>query len=154
MLVYRIVFKQFSQSLFAPGLAGRWNGAGRKVLYTAESIPLAFMENMIRRKGTGFNDGFHTMVIEVPDDFGITIVHADNLSAGWRNYKDYAVCQAIGNAWFDEVRTPVLRVPSAVLPDANNYVLNTLHLDFKRVRHLKSIPLLPDERIEAILRAS
>jgi RES domain-containing protein len=58
MLVYRIVFKAWSHTLFAPGVAGRWNGTGRKVIYTAASIPLAFLENMIQRKGVGFNDDF------------------------------------------------------------------------------------------------
>lgn len=64
MLVYRIVHKMFSNSLFASGIRGRWNSAGNKVIYTAESIPVAFLENMVRRQGVGFNDDFNIMFVE------------------------------------------------------------------------------------------
>ena len=40
MFVYRISHKDYSDKLFAPGIAGRWNGTGRKVIYASESIPL------------------------------------------------------------------------------------------------------------------
>lgn len=152
MLVYRITFKTFSSSLFAPGIEGRWNGAARKVVYAAESIPLAFMENMIRRKGAGFNDDFRIMVIEIPDSLGITIITPSDLADGWRNFRDYTKCQAIGNKWYDEGMTAVLQVPSAVLPEAHNYVMNSTHPDFAKIRLVSSIPLIPDERIEDILK--
>lgn len=46
MLVYRIVHKKYAESLFASGLEGRWNSDGRKVLYAAESISLAYLETL------------------------------------------------------------------------------------------------------------
>ncbi len=152
MLVYRITFKTFSSSLFAPGIEGRWNGVARKVVYAAESIPLAFMENMIRRKGAGFNDDFRIMIIEVPDSLTITIITPSDLAEGWRNFRDYTICQTIGNKWYDEGMTAVLQVPSAVLPEAHNYVMNSAHPDFAKIKLVSAIPLIPDERIEDILK--
>lgn len=152
MLVYRIVHKEFSGSLFAPGLPGRWNGAGRKVIYTAESIPLAFMENMIRRKGLGFNDDFHVMIIEVPDTLAVTEVDAASLAAGWRDFLDYSICQAVGNNWYDNGSTPVLKVPSAVMPTNFNYVIHTMHPHYNAVKFLTTTNLVPDDRIEDLLK--
>lgn len=152
MLVYRIAFKAYSAALFAPGLSGRWNGAGRRVIYTAESIPLAFLENMIRRKGVGFNQDFKTMIINVPDTLAITVADASSLAEGWRDFDDYTYCQDIGNQWYDKGSTPVLKVPSAVLPDNSNYVINTQHPDFQQVALLKTTELVPDARIEEILK--
>lgn len=152
MLVYRIVFKAYSKALFAPGVSGRWNGAGRKVIYTAESIPLAFLENMIRRKGVGFNSDFKTMIIEIPDALHITEIAASSLASGWRDFNDYTHCQAIGNKWYDAGDTPVLKVPSAVLPDNFNYVLNATHPEYKKIVLLKTTDLVPDERIEELLK--
>lgn len=152
MLVYRITLKIYSHSLFAPGLAGRWNGAGRKVIYTAESIPIAFMENMIRRKGLGFNDQFAIMIIEVPDTLSISEVDPATLATGWRDYKDYTICQAAGNNWYDKRLSPVLKVPSAVLPSNFNYVLNAEHPDFSQIKLVTTSDLLPDERIEDLLK--
>jgi RES domain-containing protein len=71
MLIYRIVHKIYSGTLFASGIQGRWNSAGNKVLYAAESIPLAFLENMVRRQGVGFNSDFQIMFISVPDPVSV-----------------------------------------------------------------------------------
>lgn len=152
MLVYRITLKQFSTELFAPGIAGRWNGAGRKVLYSAESIALAFLENMVRRQGVGFNNDFKTMIIEIPDELKILELHARELPPEWRSINNYSKCQPFGNKWFDENIYPVLKVPSAVLPDTFNYVINTMHADYKKVRLLAVTELVPDERIEDLLK--
>lgn len=152
MLAYRITLKQYSKTLFAPGIAGRWNGSGRKVIYCAESIPLAFLENMVRRQGVGFNDNFKIMILEVPDNFNVQEILPKNLPAGWRQFTDYSKCQPIGNKWYDEGLVPLLKVPSAVLPESFNYVINTTHAGFKAIKLLQVTDLIPDERIEDLLK--
>ncbi len=152
MLAYRITLKKYSTNLFAPGLAGRWNGNGREVIYCAESIALAFLENMVRRQGVGFNDDFKTMILEIPDDLIIKMITADDLPPGWRTFNDYSLCQPFGNIWYDDGIVPILKTPSAVLPDSYNYVINSLHPDFKKIRLLKVTDLIPDQRIEELLK--
>jgi RES domain-containing protein len=152
MLVYRIVHKNYSETLMAPGLAGRWNGAGRKVVYTAESIPLAFLENMIRRQGVGFNQDFCTMIIEIPDNLPLTKIAVASLEKGWRDFRDYGKCQPLGNNWYDKGETAVLQVPSAVVPESFNYVLNSTHPEFKKIKLRKTTALIPDERLEDLLK--
>jgi len=77
MLVYRIAHKRHNDHLFAPGIAGRWNGAGKRVLYCSESIPLAFLECMIRRQGVGFNHDYNIIVIDIPDSYARAVVDVD-----------------------------------------------------------------------------
>jgi RES domain-containing protein len=154
MLLYRIIHKLYSGSLFAPGYSGRWNSEGKKVIYTAESIALAFLESMIRRQGVGFNKDFKIMIIQVPDDATVSVIEKGILPKGWRAPFDYSKCQTLGNNWYDEAKTLLLKVPSAVLPDAFNYAINTLHPDYKKVQLLEVTDLIPDERIEEILRKS
>lgn len=152
MLAYRITHKSFSKKLIAPGFAGRWNGSGRKVIYCAESIALAFLENMIRRQGVGFNQDFRTSILLIPDELKIREVYLKDLPSGWRKFSDYSKCQPVGNAWYDEGIIPVLKVPSAVLPESFNYVLNARHPDCRKIRLLKTADLIPDERIEDLLK--
>jgi RES domain-containing protein len=45
-----------------------------------------------------------------------------------------------------------LRVPSAVLPQSYNYVINTLHADYAQVKLLEVTKLMPDPRIEELLK--
>lgn len=74
MLAYRITHKDYSHTHFASGMEGCWNSAGKKVLYCAESIALAFSESMIRRQGVGFNMLFKILIIEIPDDLPIETI--------------------------------------------------------------------------------
>lgn len=133
-------------------MAGRWNSTGKKVIYGAESIALAFLENMVRRQGVGFNDDFKIMIIEIPDTIEITTINSTDLEAGWRDFKDYLKCQPLGDQWYNKGETLLLKVPSAVLPQGYNYVINTIHGDFKKVRLIATTNLVPDQRIEEILK--
>jgi len=152
MLVYRIVHKLYSKNLFASGTAGRWDSVGKKVIYTAESVPLAFLENMVRRQGVGFNHDFKIMLIEIPDNTQIAAIDVDQLEDGWRDFHDYSKCQPLGDKWYEEGKFLVLKVPSAVLPEVFNYVINSEHADYKLIRLIATTDLVPDERIENILK--
>jgi RES domain-containing protein len=149
MLVYRITHKNFSKNLIASGAAGRWNSEGKKVIYAAESIALAFLENMVRRQGVGFNRDFKIVVIEIPDDINLSTITTNDLKAGWRNFKDYSRCQPLGDEWYRQAATAVLRVPSAGLTESNNFVINILHSDYvaNKIKMIGITDLLPDERI-------
>jgi len=152
MLAFRILHKKYGDPLFAPGLEGRWNSAGKKVLYCSESIPLAFMESMVRRQGVGFNHDFQIAHIEIPDRAAIKTIEPDDLEKGWSNPHDYSRCQPLADAWYNLHRELVLKVPSATLSVCYNYVLNAQHADFGAVRLLKVTPLMPDARIDEILK--
>jgi RES domain-containing protein len=152
MLVYRITPKIYMSSLFAPGIPGRWNSAGKLVIYAAESIALAFTENIIRRKGLGFGNDYGIMYIEIPDTLEITKIEPSKLLAGWRSFTDYSICQAIGDTWYNKSITPILKVPSAVLPSDYNFVLNSMHSEFKKIKLVGTSDLIPDDRIEDLLK--
>jgi len=152
MVVFRILHKKYGDGLFAPGIEGRWNSYGKKVLYCSESIPLAFMESMIRRQGVGFNNDFQIAHIEIPGNSNITEIRVKDLEKGWDNPYDYSKCQKLADPWYEAGKSLVLKVPSAALSICNNYVLNTLHPDFSKVKILKITPLMPDPRIDELLK--
>ena len=152
MLVYRILHKKYNDALFAPGLEGRWNSAGKKVLYCSESIPLAFMESMIRRQGIGFNQDYQITHIHIPDSAKIKEVETIGLIKGWNDSHDYSICQTIGDAWYNSNESLILKVPSAVLSVCYNYMLNALHPEYKKIKFIQLTPLMPDPRIDELLK--
>ena len=152
MLIHRIIHKIYSGTLFASGIQGRWNSAGNKVLYAAESIPLAFLENMVRRQGVGFNNDFQIMFISVPDPVSVEEVIITDLGPTWREPNDCSACLPIGDKWFHNAKSIALKVPSAVMPEAFNYVINTMHPDYKKVVLVGTTNLVPDPRIDDILK--
>lgn len=152
MLVSRIVHKLYANTMFASGMRGRWNSAGNKVIYTSESVSLALLENMVRRQGVGFNKDFKIMFIEIPGDAIMESVSGTDLDAGWRDPNDYSQCQPLGDQWFNAGKALALKVPSAVLPLAYNYVINTVHPGYPLVELVAVTDLVPDGRIEDILK--
>lgn len=152
MITYRIGHKNYISQLVASGKEGRWNSSGEQVIYLAGSVALALLENMVRRQGVGFNNDFATAVVEIPDDLTIDTLAINDLPKGWRDIREYNSCQTIGSQWYKAAKTAILKVPSAVLPEENNYVVNTEHAGFKRIKLLAITGLVPDQRLEQILK--
>jgi RES domain-containing protein len=134
MIVYRISALKYANSLLSSGIEARWNRKGQKVIYTSESRSLACLENVVHRSQRGLMGLFKTLVIEVPDDLKMEIIEKKTLPEGWSHFEKYRVCQEIGSAWFLSGKTAILKVPSSLVPEENNYILNTLHPDFKSIR--------------------
>ena len=152
MLVYRIVHQKYAGDLYAGGRSGRFNSEGKKVIYTTGSISLAMLENLVHRNGAGFNADFRTMVIYIPDNLDIDTINKSVIPAGWNVDHDYSLTQPLGDKWFDKAKTPVLKVPSAVVPQEYNYILNTLHADFKHIKLIDTLAFFADRRIDDIIQ--
>src|SRR6478672_3305518 len=92
------------------------------------------------------------MVIEIPENTRITTIDVARLEDGRRDFHDYSKCQPLGDTWYKEGKALTLKVPSAVLPESFNYVINSEHTDYKLVKLVATTDLVPDERIEGILK--
>jgi RES domain-containing protein len=150
MKVFRISALKYADGLKASGIAARWNRAGQKVIYTSESRSLACLENVVHRSQKGLSGIFKTLVIEIPDYLKIEAMEEKTLPEGWNKTNKYSVCQDIGSAWFAAGNTVILKVPSALVPQENNYILNTLHPDFKNIRLIKSEEFYFDSRFNLL----
>lgn len=147
MLVYRIVLEKYA-SLYASGVEGRWNSNGIKVLYTAETRALACLENVVHRSGEGLNNLFKTLIIDIPSAERIEKIQIKNLPKNWQDFQNEYHCRIIGDDWFYRQDSLVLQVPSAIIPNEYNYIINTQHKQFKKVK-LKAIePFVFDNRIK------
>lgn len=60
-------------------------------------------------------------------------LQADGLPEGWKSHPESAVSTSIGQKWVFDKASLVLRVPSAIVPQNHNYLLNPAHPDIKRV---------------------
>lgn len=151
MLVFRIAHKKYAEKLSVSGLSGRWNSNGKLVLYTSENISLALLENMIYRVGTGFNDDFKIMLIEILNE-KFEEIDVKKLPKNWRKMDSYPELQEKGDNWYDQQKSLLLKVPSSVLPQNFNMVINTTHPDFKNVKIIDVLDYEPDERFEKLLK--
>jgi len=148
MLVYRIVLTQYAGKLIASGRAARWNPNDVKMIYTASSRSLACLENTVHRSQAGLSLLFSVMTIEIPGHLKIKTILKDDLPDDWADYNEMAVTQNLGQQWIKENDTAILRVPSSIIEEEVNYLLNPEHTDFKEIKIIKTQPFVFDKRIK------
>ncbi len=148
MLLYRITLEKWSKTLTASGQPARWNSKGKYVIYTAGSRALACLENVVHRSGEGLSQLFKVMVIEVPDEIHVESVSLENLPENWHEFSSYSFCQQIGDDWIERVSSAILSVPSSIIRQEHNFLINPHHPDFKHIKILRTEDFLFDPRIK------
>jgi RES domain-containing protein len=132
----------------ASGRAARWNPNDTEMIYTASTRSLACLENVVHRNQVGLNLLFNVMIIEVPDTIGITTFKLTDLPADWHDFNQMALTQKMGEQWLRDNKTAVLAVPSSIIEEEVNYLINPKHDHFKAISLLKSEPFIFDKRIK------
>ncbi len=146
MLVYKITKAEYAHELVASGFRNRWNDDGQYVIYTSDSRSLACLENLVHRSNSGRDMLFKTMVISIPDELPVLIVEETDLPKSWK--KGFCEeCLQIGKAWHTAYKYPILRVPTSIIPNEWNYILNTRHQSFDKIRLINAEGFLFDERL-------
>src|SRR6267378_2707811 len=107
--------------------SGRWHSRGRRVVYFADHPASALVEVMVHLEidAEDLPTHYQLLGIAVPDELAITTFDEHNLPRNWREQK--ALTRILGDDWLRGESTALLRVPSAIIPDTNNYVLNPAH---------------------------
>lgn len=134
MTVYRITKQEYSKELKASGYPARWNFKGSYVIYTAESRSLACLENLVHRSGEGNNALYKVILIQIPDTIKIDTIDITALKKDWQKIESYAYCQSLGAEWLSGFKTAILKVPSVLIKNEFNYLINPAHADFKRIK--------------------
>jgi RES domain-containing protein len=73
------------------------------------------------------------MRIEIPEDLPDEWVPESDLPAAWNEVPDHPSCVRRGDAWAKTASTAVLRVPSAIVPEEENVLINPRHTDAARI---------------------
>lgn len=113
----------------AQATGGRWNRKGRPVIYTSTSIALACLETVVHLATTDLPLNRFLVRISVPQatwDARKTLSVAE-LPVGWPAIPEGRVSLTIGDAWLAALSEPILLVPSVVVPEEFNALLNPLH---------------------------
>jgi RES domain-containing protein len=147
MITYRITLEKWAGVLTASGRAARWNSNGQFMIYTASTRALACLENLVHRKSIGADELFRVTLIEIPDNLKMEKIDKKKLPVNWQEYINYAASQSLGDAWLKKHKTAVLQVPSAIISEEYNYLLNPQHIDFRSITIKTLEPFKFDERL-------
>ena len=124
---------------------GRWNPAGTRLVYVSASLSLATLEILVHlRPGAPF--AFGTFRIHF-DDSLLERLDPSDLPDEWREEPPSPSTQSIGDAWARSAHSAVLAVPSAVIPEERNFLLNPAHPDFSKITIDPMRPFALDRRL-------
>ena len=151
MIVYRISNTRYSDDISGTGAklhGARWNSVAVPMLYTAEHISLAVLEMLVNTHFNDYNIELDLVYIQLPEALPITEIKLGKLKDNWQ--QDVAYTRFIGDEFILQNNAPLLKVPSAIIKDEHNFLVNPLHADFKKIKIQKSISFWPDKRLFSI----
>lgn len=150
MIVYRLCKKQYATDLSGRGSeinGGRWNGKGLAALYTSASRALCTIEIVVHIPAGIIPKDYCMVAIEFPDDVSVKIIPLKDLPHTWNNNPINVHTQRIGNTFISSKKDMVLKVPSAIVKDEWNYIINPQHKDFQKIKILEIEPFTFDTRL-------
>lgn len=150
MRVYRLSSKAHQAAAFSGEGArlagGRWNHKGNRVVYCSESRALAAMEMFVNLDSSLAPSELVFIAVDVPDDI-ITVVKLADLPSNWKDYPAPDDVKDIGTEWIVKKTSAALVVPSVVMPEESNLLVNPEHADFGRIKIGKPTKFTFDGRI-------
>ncbi|MBU4529126.1 MAG: RES family NAD+ phosphorylase [Hoeflea sp.] len=108
--------------------ASRWNHLGRRIVYCAEHPALAMLELLVHFDLEDLPGTYQLLEIDVPDGLAADPV---DLPSNWKD--DPAISRDAFETFCDQGETPVMRVPSIIMPHCWNLLINPLHPDHARL---------------------
>ncbi len=148
MILFRLTNSMFANDLSGNGarlFGGRWNSEGRPAIYMAATRSLAVLESLAHINPTNIPDDMVLLTIEVPDD--VISLDIDLLPNNWKESPEPHILKQIGNSFLLKNEHLLLKVPSVLVPEEFNYLLNPQNPHIEKVKIKAKTPFSFDERI-------
>ena len=136
---WRLARPEFAEHLDGEGSrieGGRWNPIGLQAVYTSEHLSLSVLEVYVHLPPE-MRDVLPVLTavqISIPDRAGSARVTPERLTDLLASADPHAACQAIGEAWISHGRDLMLQVPSVLVPEDTNLILNPAHPRMREVK--------------------
>jgi RES domain-containing protein len=125
---------------------GRWNHPGVPMVYCSLTLSLAALEYFVHLE-PDVAPSLVAISAELPAVLTAEIWEVGSLPANWRTYPAPERLQDLGTAWIRSGRSAVLLLPSSVIPQERNVLLNPAHPDFPKIKLQKAEPFSFDPRM-------
>lgn len=125
---------------------GRWNSPGVRLLYAAVSVALAALEVLVHLDDEEILADYSFASMRFPADSIINVADIADLPRNWQDPSALGSLQEIGDSWVRCQTSLALRVPSAVVPQEFNYMINLEHPSASRIKFGKVEQFVFDPR--------
>jgi RES domain-containing protein len=112
---------------------GHWHQPGLAALYAATSAELAVLEKFVHADDD--NSPLVLVAIDLPDDPSLGLdVPLIRLPQGWDSMPASTAAAQFGSAFLKNCSHLYMRVPSTIVQEGTNLVINPMHRDYDKVR--------------------
>lgn len=125
----------------------RWTSRGTPAVYAASHLSLAALEYLVHIDAEDAPDDLVALRIGVPDDVSELACAPASLPTDWQQTPSPPRCRAIGDDWARREEELLLRVPSVLVPEESNVLVNPMHPDAVGVRLIGSRHFSYDVRL-------
>ena len=150
MKLYRIAKKDYINDLSGEGarlFGGRWNKKGYSMLYFSKSLSLAVLEVLVHIDFRFLISDFKFIEVEIPDKFIEPKIKPEMLHNNWRDTPPSIYTKDFGTKWLQSEKSLAIQVPSAILPQQHNVLINPKHEKIKHLKIIKTEYLNIDSRV-------
>lgn len=131
---------------------GRWNREGVAVVYAASSAALACLETVVHLSAGALPLNRYLVRIDIPEDVFDRRVLFENLApdskrVGWDAEPPGRVSLQLGESWIASGVSAILEVPSVIIPEERNILLNPAHPDAAAITATKLRRFTYDARL-------
>ncbi len=96
----------------------------------AGSLALAVLETLVHVKSQRELEGYVKIRVKASEGLASEV---ETLPKNWQQGRAPEETWAVGDGWLTARKTPLLRVPSVIIPEESNYLLNPQHPDFSKL---------------------
>ncbi|MGK9237239.1 RES family NAD+ phosphorylase [Inquilinus limosus] len=133
----------------AKATGGRWNSTGVPVVYTSQTRALACLETVVHLNAGGLPLNRYLVEVIIPDEIwdNARAETSASLPVGWDAEPAGRASIAFGSAWIRSGTSALLVVPSVIVPEEFNVLINPQHPDSMRISASKVRRWLYDPRL-------
>jgi RES domain-containing protein len=138
--IYRIAKTQYINDLSGEGarlFGGRWNKVGDVMLYFSQNLSLSLLEIIVHVEYAKLPLDYSFLEVEIPDSSIKNIQSIDFIEPKWSTEAAVNQLQMLGSNWLKRKESLAMRVPSAVMHQENNILINPLHKDIAKLKIIK-----------------
>lgn len=149
MILYRISNCKYARDISGTGakmFGGRCNSVGTPMHYMAENRALAALEVLVNIDNVSDTSQLCLSIFELSDE-SIEFCNLNQLPKNWRAYPSSFELQKIGDEFVKTNKYLLLRVPSAIIEDEFNFLMNVNHPLAENIKILEIKPFSFDNRL-------
>jgi RES domain-containing protein len=128
---------------------GRWNEKGTPAVYTSASIALACLETLVHLGASGLPLNRYLVRVDVDDVVWAARSTLEAPAVGWDAVPPGRVSVETGEKWLASGSSALLAVPSVIVPEEFNVLINPRHADAVKLRATKVRKWLYDARFRS-----